>query len=216
MYWLPANTSADTKPDGARVSESSSCKDYKGDAKDACSFGYNTSLGSKGAKHLEPTKDYNNDESSDASAECKKYKVDSNKSACEHGYKDGHYAYYHVSDTNPSQKDGGRESANTNNCQNNPQSCSDPAANPDAKCDNHDCDFIRKFINPAINTLTACFGIIAVISIILGGINYTTSEGDPQKVSRAKNRIFNTIIAVVAYIFLYAFLQFLIPGGAFK
>lgn len=92
----------------------------------------------------------------------------------------------------------------------------DPAADPAAKCNGDDCDFIKKFINPAINTLTACFGIIAVISIIIGGINYATSEGDPQKTSRAKNRIFNTIIAVVAYMFLYAFLQFLVPGGAFK
>jgi hypothetical protein len=92
----------------------------------------------------------------------------------------------------------------------------DPAADPNAKCNNNDCDFIKKFINPAINTLSACFGIVAVISIILGGINYSTSEGDPQKASRAKNRILNTIIAVIAYIFLYAFLQFLVPGGAFK
>jgi hypothetical protein len=96
------------------------------------------------------------------------------------------------------------------------QSGLDPAADPSSKCDNDDCDFIKKFINPAINTLSACFGVIAVISIIIGGINYSTSEGDPQKTSRAKNRIFNTIIAVIAYMFLYAFIQFLVPGGVFE
>lgn len=101
-------------------------------------------------------------------------------------------------------------------CQSDKKSCIDPAANPNAKCDNDDCDFVKKFINPSINVLTLSFGILAIISIIIGGINYATSEGDPQKTARAKNRIFNTIIAIVAYMFLYAFLQFLVPGGAFK
>ena len=83
------------------------------------------------------------------------------------------------------------------------------------KGDSSNCDLIKLYINPAINMLTVAFAIIVVISLIIGGINYTTSEGDPQKVSRAKNRIFNTIFALIAYIFLYSFLQFLIPGGAF-
>ncbi|MGZ6005339.1 MAG: pilin [Candidatus Saccharimonadales bacterium] len=89
-------------------------------------------------------------------------------------------------------------------------SCTDPALNCDANC-----DFIAKYVNPGINLLTASFGLIAVISLIIGGINYSTSEGDPQKTSRAKKRILNTIVAVVAYLFLYAFLNFLIPGGLF-
>ena len=57
------------------------------------------------------------------------------------------------------------------------------------------------------------FGLIAVISIILGGIQYSASEGDPQKASKAKNRIVNTIFAIFAYALLYGFLQFLVPGG---
>jgi hypothetical protein len=216
-----SNVSADNiAPDGARVTESVSCKSYTGTAKEACSWGYGSApVGPKGAKHITPTKDYDSDANSDAVSVCadSKYKSDANLKACQHGYKDGHYAYYHATDHNPAtvtptkiHEDG------STFCDSNPKSCNDPAADPNAKCDNDDCDFIKKFINPAINTLSACFGIIAVISIILGGINYATSEGDPQKTSRAKNRIFNTIVAVVAYIFLYAFLQFLIPGGAFK
>ena len=90
--------------------------------------------------------------------------------------------------------------------------CSDSAI----QCDQGNCDLIAKYVNPILNVLTVAFGLIAVISLILGGIMYITSEGDPQKASRAKTRIFNTIVAVVAYMFLYAFLQFLIPGGAFR
>lgn len=93
--------------------------------------------------------------------------------------------------------------------------CEDPAANPKLKCTFDNCDFIGKYINPGINLLTISFGLIAVGSIILGGIQYSSSEGDPQQASKAKSRIANTIIAVIVYFFLYGFLQFLIPGGIF-
>lgn len=96
---------------------------------------------------------------------------------------------------------------------------SDQTANQDAAlnaCKSSDCGFVASYINPAITALTAAFGVIAVISLILGGIQYSSSGGDPQKVSVAKKRIFNTIVAVFAYLFLYSFLQFLIPGGLFN
>jgi len=57
---------------------------------------------------------------------------------------------------------------------------------------------------------------VAVISIILGGIQYSASEGDPQKASQAKSRITKTVFAIVSYFFLYAFLQFIVPGGVFN
>ena len=89
----------------------------------------------------------------------------------------------------------------------------DPATKP---CDSDSCDFIGKYINPGINLLTATFGIVATGSLIFGGIQYSSSGGDPQKITQAKNRIRNTIIAVVAYLFLFGFLQFLVPGGLFN
>ncbi|HZL07945.1 MAG TPA: pilin [Candidatus Dormibacteraeota bacterium] len=94
--------------------------------------------------------------------------------------------------------------------------CSDPAANPNTPCDTNGCDLIGKYIDPFINLFSVTFGFIAVASIIMGGIQYASSTGDPQKVTAAKQRITNTLIALVAYFFLYGFLQFLIPGGAFN
>jgi hypothetical protein len=93
--------------------------------------------------------------------------------------------------------------------------CTDSAANPNADCDKQGCDLIQKYVNPGINLLSIAFGIIAVISLIMGAIQYSASGGDPQKVSQAKKRIFNTIVAMLAFFFLVAFLQFLIPGGIF-
>jgi Type IV secretion system pilin len=75
---------------------------------------------------------------------------------------------------------------------------------------------VATYVNPLINLLSVMFGLIAVASLIMGGIQYTTSEGDPQKVSKAKNRLTNTVIAIFAYALLYGFLQFLVPGGLFQ
>jgi len=78
------------------------------------------------------------------------------------------------------------------------------------------CDLVGKYINPAIKLLTILVGVVATISIIFGGIQYSTSAGDPAKVSAAKGRLTKTIIALVCYAFLYGFLQFLVPGGLFN
>jgi hypothetical protein len=86
---------------------------------------------------------------------------------------------------------------------------------PAVKCTKDNCDLIAKYVNPAIDLFSLSFGLIAVISIIFGAIQYSASQGDPQKTAAAKSRISNTILALVAYLFLYAFLQFIIPGGAF-
>lgn len=91
--------------------------------------------------------------------------------------------------------------------------CSDKAA---TQCTKDGCDFIKKYLNPAINLFSMTFLLVAVGSLIYGGIQYSASGGDAQRVSQAKSRITNTIIAVIAYFFLFAFLQFLVPGGLFN
>jgi hypothetical protein len=75
------------------------------------------------------------------------------------------------------------------------------------------CPLIKNYIEPFINFLAALVGVAVVFSIIVGGIQYSSSGGDPSKVSAAKNRIRNAIIALVTFIVLYAMLNFLIPGG---
>ena len=72
---------------------------------------------------------------------------------------------------------------------------------------------IHNYVNPFINFLAIAVGIIVTISIVVGGIQYSASADDPQKVAKAKDRIINAIIALLAFLFLYAFLQWLVPGG---
>lgn len=89
-------------------------------------------------------------------------------------------------------------------------------ADANANCTKNSCDLVKKYINPGIDLLSIIFGLIAAISLILGGIQYASSAGDPQKASAAKKRITMTVVAFIAYAFLYGFVQFLVPGGAFK
>jgi len=67
-----------------------------------------------------------------------------------------------------------------------------------------------------INFMSFGVGIIVVGLIIVGGIQYITSGGVPQKIEAARKRITNAIIALVLFIFMYALLQWLIPGGIFS
>lgn len=56
-------------------------------------------------------------------------------------------------------------------------------------------------------------GAVAVIGIIISGIQYMTSAGDPGAMTKAKNRLLQVVIGIVAFALMWVFLQWLIPGG---
>jgi exosortase/archaeosortase len=74
---------------------------------------------------------------------------------------------------------------------------------------------VQKYINPIITFLGIGFGLIVSIMIVIGGIQYITAGSEPQKVAAAKGRIANAIVALFAFAFMYAILQWLVPGGIF-
>ncbi len=55
-------------------------------------------------------------------------------------------------------------------------------------------------------------GIIAVIVIIVAGLNYTTSGGDSGKVAKAKNLILYSVIGLVVIIIAFALTNFIIEA----
>ena len=71
------------------------------------------------------------------------------------------------------------------------------------------------YLRVFINTLSAMVGIVIVIMITWGGIEFASAGNDPQRVSGAKNKITNALLALLVFIFMYAFLQWVIPGGLF-
>lgn len=83
-----------------------------------------------------------------------------------------------------------------------------------SSCDDaNKCDFVKKFINPVIKFLSAGVGLIVIIMIIVGGIQYSAAGGDAQKVVAARRRVSNALLALIVYIFMFAILNWLIPGG---
>lgn len=75
-----------------------------------------------------------------------------------------------------------------------------------------DCVF-AKYINPIVKLLSVAAGIAVVIGIVIGGIQYSSSAGDPQKASQAKGKITKALLGLATFLFLYSALQFFSPGG---
>jgi hypothetical protein len=72
-----------------------------------------------------------------------------------------------------------------------------------------------KALQDIVNFLSAGVGIVVVAMIIVGGIQYSIAGDNQTKVADAKKRIYNAIIALVVFFFIFSFLQWLIPGGLF-
>ena len=66
-----------------------------------------------------------------------------------------------------------------------------------------------------INVLSGLVGMVLVITIVVAGIQWTTAGDNPQQISAARNRIVNAVIALLVFVFMYAFLQWVVPGGIF-
>ncbi len=67
-----------------------------------------------------------------------------------------------------------------------------------------------------IRFLTNGVGLVVVGSIIVGGIQYTMSRGDPQATARAVERIRNSFFAFLLFLFAFAILNFVVPAGFFQ
>jgi hypothetical protein len=76
------------------------------------------------------------------------------------------------------------------------------------------CDIV-KFANTAFSAVAGFIGLAVTGNIIWAGIQYSMSQGDPSKAAKAKDRIRGAIIALIMFLSLSAFIEWLIPGGIF-
>ena len=72
---------------------------------------------------------------------------------------------------------------------------------------------VTKYIAPGINFLSVGVGVIVLAMIIIGAIQYSGSGGNPQTLGAAKKKIYNALLALILFALMYAFLNFIIPGG---
>jgi hypothetical protein len=106
--------------------------------------------------------------------------------------------------------------------QNDATICANQAADQDPCLDENshtvcegDSEKIYDWLKTGINFLSMIVGVVVVMMIIIGGIQYSSANGDPKKIAAAKSRVYNALLALVAYLFIFSFLQWLIPGGIF-
>lgn len=72
---------------------------------------------------------------------------------------------------------------------------------------------IVDYIVTFTRALSGIVGIVIVIMITVGGVQFSTSRDNPQALAAARGRIINALLALVFYMFSFALLQWLVPGG---
>ena len=67
-------------------------------------------------------------------------------------------------------------------------------------------------VNAIINTILAVLGIVTVVIIIIGGVNYVLSQGDPGKIKKAKDTIMYGVIGLVIAFLAYSIVNFVLAN----
>ena len=71
-------------------------------------------------------------------------------------------------------------------------------------------DNLEDVAKRVINVILYIVGILAVVMIIIGGVQYTTSAGDQAAVTKAKNTIMYGLIGLAVAVLAYAIVNFVI------
>ena len=64
-------------------------------------------------------------------------------------------------------------------------------------CGGDSGSMVQKAVRVAINILSVVAGVAAVIMIIVAGLKYITSGGDPSQVGSAKNTLIYAVVGIV-------------------
>jgi predicted membrane channel-forming protein YqfA (hemolysin III family) len=74
---------------------------------------------------------------------------------------------------------------------------------------------INDLTNPTkniINMVIYIVGTIAVVMVLISGVQYATSQGDPSKIKKAKDTIMYGVIGLVVVILAYAIVNFVLQN----
>lgn len=72
---------------------------------------------------------------------------------------------------------------------------------------------IVSFLRTVLQFFAGGVGIALVGGLTVGGVTYMTARGSAQQVQKAEEIIRNAIIGIALYVFMFAILNFIIPGG---
>ncbi len=72
---------------------------------------------------------------------------------------------------------------------------------------------IEDILKLILNILVYGLGAAAVLGVIIAGIQYMTARDDVAQVAKAKKRLIEIVIGLVAWALMFTVLNWLIPGG---
>ena len=75
---------------------------------------------------------------------------------------------------------------------------------------NDNGDTLEQTVGHIIQWITGILGLVCVIIVIIGGIQYMTSSGDSGKVKKAKDTILYGVIGMVICVLAFAITTFVI------
>ncbi|MDO4219770.1 MAG: hypothetical protein Q4D22_00865 [Candidatus Saccharibacteria bacterium] len=67
-------------------------------------------------------------------------------------------------------------------------------------------------VTTALNVVFGIIGVVGVVMIVLGGVSYITSQGDPGKIQKGKNTILYGVIGIVVALLAFAIVNFVIKA----
>jgi len=98
-----------------------------------------------------------------------------------------------------------------------PKGSKNPSADTLAGCNldtsgDHAGTAVMTRVNAAINVVLGVLGVVAVVMIILGGIQYVTSQGDAAKAAKARNTILFSIVGLIIALLAFAIVNFVLTN----
>jgi len=69
---------------------------------------------------------------------------------------------------------------------------------------------INKLLKVVLNIFSLIVGVVAVIMVIINGLKFTTSGGDPQRASSARNGIIYAMVGLVVVVLAQVIVRFVL------
>lgn len=82
-------------------------------------------------------------------------------------------------------------------------------------CPNSGRGIIWDVLSVAVNFLAAGVGLAVVAGIVFGAVTYATAAGSADQAKKGIGYVTNAVIALLLFVFMYAIINFLVPGGLF-
>jgi len=73
---------------------------------------------------------------------------------------------------------------------------------------------IYAFISIILTFAVGVLGLLMVLMIVIAGLQYVVSNGDPNTTKAARDRIRNVITGFVLFVLMWGILQILLPPGS--